>query len=321
MKGFHRHWFLILLLVGVSTGLLRPGWIHPWTEPVNPKAVIALALYLMAWTLPSRHLVGEMVRPGPALWALVISYGLCPVAAWCLQFALSLPDFRVGLFIAASVPCTLASAVIWTRRAGGSDATVLVVILLSTLTGWLVTPTWLAWTTASRVDLDTSKMMGDLVLTLVLPVCLGQLSRASKLLELVANRWVQPLSLLAQLLVLLIICKASAELGTRLAGEKMPPLSEVVPAILVALTLHLGTLAAGFWSGRWLGFSRPQYIAIAFAGSQKTLPVTLFLFKEYYQTDFPFALLPILVYHVGQLLLDTPIAARLASANHVQKAE
>ena len=52
-------------------------------------------------------------------------------------------------------------------------------------------------------------------------------------------------------------------------------------------------------------------IGIAFSCSQKTLPVSLLLFDEYYKTAYPLAVVPLLCYHAGQLLLDTLIAQRL----------
>ena len=57
---------------------------------------------------------------------------------------------------------------------------------------------------------------------------------------------------------------------------------------------------------------RPRGIGVAFSCSQKTLPVALFLFQTYYQETFPLAVVPLLFYHVGQLILDTWIAEWLS---------
>jgi sodium/bile acid cotransporter 7 len=80
---------------------------------------------------------------------------------------------------------------------------------------------------------------------------------------------------------------------------------------LVCLAIHLLGLYGGLWSGRAIGFARPSRIAIAFGGSQKTLPVSLILFDAYFQ-DYPLAVIPIVFYHFGQLIADTFIAERLA---------
>src|SRR5262245_13653642 len=121
----------------------------------------------MAWTMPTRSLAGELRRPWAALWALAISYGLVPILAWGLGRLPLSPDLRLGLLLTASVPCTLASCVLWTRLAGGNEATALVVVLAGTSSSWLITPLLLTWTTGTQVEFPVAEMMADLAVTLV----------------------------------------------------------------------------------------------------------------------------------------------------------
>jgi len=79
-------------------------------------------------------------------------------------------------------------------------------------------------------------------------------------------------------------------------------------SVALAIALHLFALASGLATCRWLGFDRGRRIAVAFSASQKTLQVSLVLYDQYFKSDFPFAVMPLLFYHVGQLLLDTLIA-------------
>jgi sodium/bile acid cotransporter 7 len=83
-------------------------------------------------------------------------------------------------------------------------------------------------------------------------------------------------------------------------------------SVVLAVGLHLFVLASGLLTGRWLRFDRGRRIAIGFAASQKTLPVSLMLYDQYFKESFPYAVMPILFYHVGQLLCDTAIAKRMA---------
>ena len=55
---------------------------------------------------------------------------------------------------------------------------------------------------------------------------------------------------------------------------------------------------------------RAERIAVGFSGSQKTLLVGLAVSVEDY-ANFPLACLPMVAYHVGQLLVDTVIADKL----------
>ena len=111
-----------------------------------------------------------------------------------------------------------------------------------------------------------------------------------------------------RLLIFLIMLKAAVDVSSRM-GDWEGTLSAAWLLSLLGscLGLHLAALFVAYHSGRWLGFARPERIAIAFASSQKTLPVALYLFEAYYR-QYPLAVLPIAFYHVGQLILDTFIA-------------
>jgi sodium/bile acid cotransporter 7 len=270
--------------------------------------VVAISLFLTAWGLESRSLYRALVRPGPALWALFVSYGALPALAWASGFLLPLPDLRVGLLLIASVPCTLASAVLWTRFGGGNEAVALLVVVLSTALSWLATTFWLTRTAATPVAPDTAGMMHGLALVLILPVALGQLSRTVPSLVRAVARCRPVNDVIARLLICIIILKAVVGLSGQRIGLTAGP---CLAAAAVCAGTHLAALFLGLGGSRALGFPRPDGIAVAFAGSQKTLPVSLFLFEVYYQEAYPLAVLPLIFYHVEQFILDTIVAERL----------
>src|SRR5262249_13628191 len=144
MKRFPtKRWFLLVLFAGIGIASLCPHWLRPLTQRIDERIAVASALFLIAWSLESRNLISSLIRPLPALWAVAISYGFLPALAWSVSSLLPGPELRVGLLIAASVPCTLASAVLWTRLAGGNDATALLIVMLTMATSWLATTAWL----------------------------------------------------------------------------------------------------------------------------------------------------------------------------------
>jgi sodium/bile acid cotransporter 7 len=310
MRSFlQKRWFLLLISAGVLVAWFQPGWLA-WTRAIDPRLVVAPALFLTAWTLDSRSLYRTLLRPWPALWAAALSYTLLPATAYLAGGLLASPDFRVGLLISASVPCTLASAMIWTRLAGGNEATSLLVILLTTCTSWLVTTAWLAFGVGAVVAVDSGSLMRSLFVVLVVPVGLGQALRAVPRCAAAADRHRIALSVVSRLLILVIILKAATDVLARLGPSVSQGLAvgSIVLAAVVCLGTHLFALAAGFWSGRALRFERGDCIAIAFSCSQKTLPVALFLFDAYFRDDYPLAVVPMVFYHVGQLVVDTFIA-------------
>jgi sodium/bile acid cotransporter 7 len=314
MKAFLRkRWFLFLLLFSVGLAWSRPHWLRPITHALDPRVVVTTALFLIALSLESRSLFSSLIRPAPALWAVCISYGALPALARCAGWLLPDSDLRIGLFIMASVPCTLASAVIWTRMAGGNEAAALLGILLTTGTSWLATTAWLAWGTDSAAAAEAPERMRELALVLIVPIGIGQLSRAIRGVVRPVTHYKSVLGVISQLLIVVMIVRAAVDVGDKL-GEKSVPLTATafLATAAVCLGTHLAALAGGFWSSGWLRLGRPNQIAVAFACSQKTLPVALLLFDSYYKDAYPLAVVPMLFYHAGQLIADTFVADTLA---------
>src|SRR5216683_6015241 len=217
MKHFLlKRWFFLLLVSGVTLAGLFPQKLRLLTDLLEVRVVVALALFLMAWCLESRNLLNSLLRPWPALWAVTISYGAMPVLGWIGGSLVGLEDFRVGLMVSASVPCTLASAVLWTRMAGGNEATALWVTLLTTGSSWLATTAWLIWGTGTQVKVETAALMQGLLLVLVLPVGLGQLIRAIPAFGRFALRQKTSLGFVSKILILTIIWKAAVDVFGKL---------------------------------------------------------------------------------------------------------
>ena len=306
------NWFFACLFAGLGLAFAAPDILAPVTSRFEPRLIIAAALLLMAWTLPTKLLADELARPAAALWGVFVSYGPLPVLAILLGELAPVPDLRIGLLLVSSVPCTLASAVLWTRLAGGNEATALLTVVGSTLSSWLVTTAWLSLTTGTAADLDPGLMMLELALYLVLPVGLGQLLRLPRRGAHVATQHKRLIGAGAQVFVLSIVLKAGVTVGEKLhEGAADLDFSYIAASLVLAPTLHRLALALGLSTSKAIGFDRGRQIAVAFACSQKTLPVSLYLFERFYKNQYPLAVIPLLFYHVGQVLLDTLIARRL----------
>jgi sodium/bile acid cotransporter 7 len=307
-----RRWFLLLLAAGLAAALLRPDLLRPAAERLPVRLVVGLSLLLMSWSLEGRRLLGAIGRPGGVLLAMLISYGCLPGLAVAVGSLLSPVDLRLGLLIMASVPCTLSSAVLWTRHAGGDEAVALLIVMLTNGLGWLVAPLWLslAPVAESRVSLDAVAMMRSLVLVLVLPVIAGQVLRLLPGVPALSRKLAKATSVAARLLVATTLVAATA-LAAGGLGETAPGMLALTAAACVGT--HLTGVFLGLVAGRLIRLDRADRIAIGFAASQKTLPVGLMLVNGYYLADYPLAVLPLVVYHAGQLLVDTLIADRLAS--------
>ena len=316
VRFLKRRWFLIGLVIAIPSGLMigrTGGTQNPESFARLATPVICTVLFLMAFTLDSRQLVASLARPKAVLWTLAISLVALPLLAWPIAGLQLLPDFRVGLIIIATVPCTMAAASVWTRRAGGNDAVSLLVTLLTNGFCFTFTPFWLAWLLETTVEFDRLAMLWKLLTTALIPSALGQVARLLLVDRLPIDRARGALGTIAMAGVLVIVTGASIKAGPQLAalGGSAGLIATLVMAASAVL-LHLTAAGLAYLGGSRL-LERPDMIAAVFAGSQKTLPIGILIATDpdmLGNSGTPFAILPLLTYHALQLVVDTVIADR-----------
>ena len=339
IKFLKQRWFLISLVILISCGFLIGATLSKTQVDslvgfINPRAVTAFVLFLMAFGLDSRQLRNSFRSPKPVLWASLVNYGFIPLLAWGLMSFQQSLDFQIGLMIAASAPCTMAAASVWTRKAGGNDAVSLLVTVLTNAVCFLLTPFWLNLTTTTTTDggvtLDAGAMIVRLVVTVLLPTLLAQVVRQFSGPAAFAIRYKTPIGVIAQSCILTIVFFAACKAGTSIGGVGS---SVSVSAVLLVwgtcIAVHLIAMAVGMQGARRLGFSWADRSAIAFASSQKTLPIGVLVATD--PTMFgnpnllgpgegiPFAVFPMLMYHASQLFIDTAVADRLAASRQPEQ--
>jgi sodium/bile acid cotransporter 7 len=315
MKAFLvKRWFLIALFVILVVGTtLAPGLKAIAGLKILRDVVVAAVLFCMAWPLQFAAMRQAVMRPGPPLLAVGITFGLLPCFARCVSLLLN-EGMAAGLLVAAVTPCTLASASVWTRRAGGNDAVSILVTIITNLICFVVTPLWLVLLTGqspSTPDLSVSRMTTKLGLLVLLPMALAQATRANYRVGVWATAQKVPLGVLAQCGILCMLFVGSIQAGLRLreaAGEGMLAW-DLLTMLAAVVVVHVTMLWTGVYLARWLHFSRQDQIAVAFACSQKTLTVGLLV-----AMSLQVSILPMVTYHISQLLIDTLIADRFRDA-------
>jgi sodium/bile acid cotransporter 7 len=230
--------------------------------------------------------------------------------------ALVADEFATGVIVMSVAPCTLASAAVWTRRAGGNDAVAILVTLLTNSTCFLTMPVWLALLTGTQAEVDVREMITSLGVLVVAPMTVAQLCRLAPAIARRATRAKRFCSTLAQFGILAMVMIGAVQISTYLAAtnwREAISMGALAAMGALVISLHLTILGAGYVLAQLAKFDRADQIAVAFAGSQKTLMVALYIAINYFHG---LAILPIVVYHVGQLFVDTLIADRWA-ANRV----
>lgn len=317
MKQFLiQRWFLIALVAVLAIGTCFANQLEPVTKFNLPgtalplrSAIVAIVLFLMAFPLEASAMWRSLRRPGPPLLAVAVNVGLLPLFAWGVSFGLN-ADLGGGLLVAAATPCTLASAAVWTRRAGGNDAVAILVTIITNLFCFIVTPLWLLAMTGESVsspELSLGNMSTKLGSLVVLPMVAAQLLRRYKPLGIWATREKLMLSVLAQCGLLIMVMFGAIQTGVGLSDPAQPNSSIFDLSMMLAAVclVHTVMLWVGVYLAKAARFSREDQIAVAFAGSQKTLMVGLLM-----AISLQVSILPMVTYHVSQLFIDTLIADR-----------
>jgi len=308
ISGLIRHWFLVLLVLVVSLGFAAPGPLVELAEITWLRnGIVAVVLFLMALPIEARQIRQALARPLPPLTAMGISYLFQPILAWLFSYGLS-PEAARGLIVAGIVPSTLASGIVWTRRAGGNEAIAMVVTVLTNGCCFLVSPLWL-WLLLGATESPERwlALIPQLAALVVAPMALAQLLRRWPTIVGFASQYRTALSTLAQFGILMMVALGTARVAGSQDTSSPSTLFAMEPALitLLVMLLHTLSLVVGFGVSRRLHLATADAIAVAISGSQKTLMIGLAL-----AIDLQASILPLLIYHITQLFIDTFFADR-----------
>jgi len=327
MSRFVRqHWFLLGLLILIPLGVTL-AQSDPSAQLINvvnrvrTPVCTAAILFLMSVTLNSGRLWDSLRRPWPVFTAIGVNQLMIPLMALPLLAFQKSADMKVGLLIAASVPCTMAAASVWTRRAAGNDEVSLLGTLVTNGLCFVVAPLWMTVGTTWFGTADTSNaiqfgdLMVKLTLSALLPAVLGQLLRLSASARDFVDHNKPWFSNSAQVIILSLVFISVFKGGLKFGAEGVSQNlrhAEFATVWASCIALHVAGLWIAWSLSGVFGFDPADRRATAISGSQKTLPIGILIAEA---TGLPFSLLPMLMYHASQLFIDTWIADRMKSGD------
>jgi len=297
----------------VLIGSVFPQAVMHVVGQVSIRFFVVSVMFLMSLTLDTSQITAILRQPGGVGLGVLLGYTLVPLLAWLASrpFWVRMPDLAVGLLIVSAMPCTLASATLWTRMAGGNDALALLITVGSNSLNFLVAPPLLSLTLGQAVALSPLSMMRDLLVIILLPILGGQMLRMWPPIRYRADRHRGLISLLSKFLILLLVLIGIARAAIRVQNEGQALRASDLLSLLGAVALVHGLALLGCeLAGRVVRLPRSDRLALLFAGSQKTLPASLFVAQAFFP-NFALASIPPLFYHAGQLIIDSFIAERL----------
>lgn len=315
------HGFLLGLAVAVALGFVLPGpgsrhgVLHP---DIAGNIGIAVILFLQGLSLAL-----EKIRSGVANWRLhlviqLFTFAIFPVVGLGMDALIPhlMPgqpqSLRDGFLYLCVLPSTISTSVVLTAVAGGNTAGALFNAAFSNILGVLVTPVLvhlLMQKTGQSGEIGP--LLLKITLLTLLPFAIGMLLRP-KLKELVdrQKKWVTRISNFVVLfIVYTAFCESVEAQVWQRYGAALTLQATVETVVLFAFMSWLVWISC-----KLLKLGREDMIAAYFCSVKKTLamgvPLALLIFGE--RADLTLILLPVMLYHPVQLLVNGVLANRWA---------
>jgi sodium/bile acid cotransporter 7 len=311
-------WFLIGMIAAVGLAWAYPqlgaknGPLHP--DLIN-RAGVALIFFLNGAALAFASFKSGALRWPLHLVVQSATYLLFPLLGLGLLFlagGLISPALALGFFFLCALPSTVSSSVAMTSAARGNVPAALLNATLSSILGVFLTPIWIGWMINSQGahTISLGKVVLDLVIWLIFPLMLGQLSR-----PFIAG-WVKrhkaKVFLVDRGTILIIIYTSfcdSIMRGVWSDEGVMTVLAALAGGLLLFTIVFAGVSAVC----RALKFSDEDRIAAVFCGSKKTIAAGVPMAQLIFGSDprIGLILLPLMIYHPMQLVICGMLARRL----------
>ena len=215
-----------------------------------------------------------------------------------------------GMVYVTLCPSTVQSSINFTSIARGNVAGAIVSASASNLLGVFLTPLLAIalMNTTGNANVGLGSIV-DLVVQILLPFILGQLSRRWTA-DFVARH--KKLKLFDQASIVMVVYAAFSQ-GVREGIWSMVGWVDIVALVVVCLVLLAFMLWLTWFTARRLGFNRADVIAIQMCGTKKSLatglPMATVLFAG---QPIGLIMLPLMVFHQAQLMACSWLAARYA---------
>ncbi len=307
--------FLLAILLAVGVATLLPatgGAAHGLDWAI--RVLIAVLFFMYGGRLAPAEALAGLAHWRLHAVILAFTYLVFPLlglALLPLQGRALSPELYAGILFLCAIPSTVQSSIAFTSIAGGNVAGAIVSASVSNLLGVVLTPLLVLVLLASgaRLELQGGAIL-DLVLQLLIPFVLGQLSRRWSAGWLAANhRWLKYVD--RGVIVLVVYAAFSKGMVERMWSTVGWADIGVLTAILLVLLAAVlwGTLAVA----RALRFDRGDQIAIQFCGTKKSLatglPMAVVLFPG---QPVGLLVLPLMLFHQLQLMACAVVAQRWA---------
>ena len=309
--------FVVMLLGAIVLAWVVPVHGRGLAIAQNISFISIFALFFLhGLRLPRQDVVKAvtaMKLQGAMLGFTFVAMPLVGVALGYGASAILPAGLVAGLIYCAMLPSTVQSAISYSALGGGNVAASVVGAALSNLAGIILTPLLVALVLGASSGVAIG---GDVVVRiatmLLLPFALGQAVQGW--LGSWALRQKAMLSFFDRLVILIAVYVAFA--GAVTSGS----LSLLKGGDLLVLSGLLGVLLTFAFACAWslggaLGLNRADRVSLVFAGAHKSIATGAPMAAILFGSAAGLILLPAILYHMAQLIVSAPIAARLAKGS------
>lgn len=310
--------FVPILLATILIASLLPvrGPAVPIAQAVSTTAIVLL-FFLNGVRLPRDevlHGIRNWKLQGGAFLFCFGAMALFGLGAWLAAAPFLPAPLALGFLFLGILPSTVQSATAASSLAGGNVAASVVAAALLNLTGVIASPLLFAALAGSAGAIHGEAAL-RIVAILLLPFIAGQ----------IVQRWLRPWVLAHRGLATLMDRTAIAVAvyvafsAAVVAGIWQLFDGREVGIVLALVAALLALSFGGAWLfGQLLGLARPDRITLLFSGAQKSIAVGAPLAATLFAPAIAgMVLVPILVYHMAQLILSAWIAPALQRGGQV----
>lgn len=310
--GIDRYLICLFLTLVLATLLPVRGGSAKILSEVTFWAV-ALLFFLYGAKLSTESIWQGLMNPRLQIGTLLTTFCLFPLLALVLSHPARMlaAPLAVGILYVGSLPSTVQSSIAFTSVSGGNVAGAICAASISNLVGVVLSPLLISLLLATSGEATPGlEAVWKICQQILLPFVLGQLCRPLLSPVLGRQKWI--VNLFDRGTILLIVYSAFSA-GVVAGIWQLLGVSTLAMLFgLVALLLAV-VMATMILSARVTRMTREDSLALFYCGSTKSLatglPMAGILFAG---QDIALIVLPLMLYHLLQLVVCAMISARIA---------
>lgn len=318
--GIDRYLIFLFLTLAVASVLPVRGEAAKVVSSVTFWAV-AVLFFLYGAKLSTESIRDGLLNRRLQFGTLLTTFGLFPLLALLLSSPARMlaPALAVGILYIGSLPSTVQSSIAFTSLSGGNVAGAICAASISNLAGVVLSPLLVSLLlTTSGEAAPGLEAVWKICQQILLPFILGQFCRRWLFATLARHKWI--VTIFDRGTILLIVYSAFSAGVTSGIWQKLGlhTLLLLFGLIVLFLAIVMGIMVL---AARLMRMPREDALALFYCGSTKSLatglPMAGILFAG---QDIALIVLPLMLYHLIQLVVCALISARLAELRSQNRA-